>query len=318
VSPHLGAPVPLPLPTSLEGVAFVEVLRGAEAPDDVHPSLLVEVPHGADQQVHYDALRSRLQGELPSELDHFFHVNTDVGAWAYGRATAEAVLEANPTRAALLVRSLIPRTFIDCNRPATKEGSAEHGVTAGIPGYVEDPADLELLNSLHRSYVELAERAFDAVCGDGGFALVPHTYAPRTVGISSVGRDIVDRLHEVYAPDLVETWPLRAEVDLLTREQDATLLAPQGVEEKLLAAFSLAGFSPVANDTFFLHEATLGHGWSAAHPGRVTCLEIRRDLVVEEWLPFVEKSPCRERIARVAGVLAPAFDDLLATAPSAR
>lgn len=305
------------LPSSREGVAFVEVLRGAEAAPGEHPSLLVEVPHGADEQVHYDALRSRLQGELPADLDHFFHVNTDVGAWAYGRATAEAVLRAHPTRAALLVRSLIPRTFIDCNRPATKEGAAEHGVTAGIPGYIDDPRDLELLNRLHRSYVELAEQAFQAVCGAGGFALVPHTYAPRTVGISSVGADIVERLHEVYAPEQVETWPLRAEVDLLTREQDGTLLAPAGVEEKLLSAFSGAGFSPVANDTFFLHEATLGHGWSAAHPGRVTCLEIRRDLVVEDWLPFVEKKPCRERIARVAGVLAPALSDLLAATPSA-
>ncbi len=310
--------MPLSLPTSLEGVAFVEILRGASAASDAHPSLLVEVPHGADEQVHYDALRSQLQGDLPSELDHFFHVNTDVGAWAYGRATAEAVLRAHPTRSALLVRSLIPRTFIDCNRPATKEGAAEHGVTAGIPGYVEDPRDLELLNSLHRSYVELAARAFQAVCGAGGFALVPHTYAPRTVGISSVGRDIVDQLHAVYAPDKVETWPLRAEVDLLTRKEDKTLLAPEGVEEKLLKAFSQAGFSPVANDTFFLHEATLGHGWSAAHPGHVTCLEIRRDLVVEDWLPFVEKKPCRERIERVAGVLAPALSDLLRATPSAR
>lgn len=305
------------LPTSLEGVAFVEILRGAEATPLTHPTLLVEVPHGADEQSHYDQLRARLQGDLPASLEHFFHVNTDIGAWAYGRATAQAVLAALPDRSALLVRSLIPRTFIDCNRPATSASGdlLKGGVTAGIPAYVEDEGDLALLTKLHADYVNLAEVAFSAVCGEGGLALVPHTYAPLTVGISSIGRDIIEQLHDVYAPERLSEWPLRAEVDLLTREEDGTLLAPPGVEERLLKAFSEAGLSAVANETFFLHPATLGHGWSAAHPGQVTCLEIRRDLVVEEWLPFVEKKPCRERIERVSGVLAPALIDLLTQTP---
>ncbi|MBL4848559.1 MAG: hypothetical protein JKY65_23810 [Planctomycetes bacterium] len=305
--------MPVSLPTSIEGVAHVEVLHGADAKPGTAPTLLVEVPHGADEQRHYDALAARLRGDLPVDLDHFFQVNTDVGAWAYGRATAEAVLEAEPGRSALLVRSLIPRTFIDCNRPAAFAGEdlTKGGVTAGTPPYVEDEQDLSLLRELHASYVELARAAFVAVCGAGGFALVPHTYAPRTVGISSVGRDIVEQLHAVYAPDRHEEWPLRAEVDLLTREQDGTLLAPPGIEEALLEAFARAGFSPVANDTFYLHPATLGHGWSAAHPGRVTCLEIRRDLVVERWRPFEEKRLCPKRIASVVGVLAPALVRLL-------
>lgn len=300
------------LPSSIDGVAAVEVIRGADATPDVAPSLLVEVPHGADEQSHYDALRARLRGPFPDGLEVFFQVNTDVGAYAYGRAAAEALLQAEPQRAALLVRSLIPRTFIDCNRAATKTGDPVAAVTAGIPAYVEDPADLALLHELHAQYYAVAEASYRAVCGAGGLALVPHTYAPLSVGISSVGHDIVTQLREVYRPERLSEWPLRAEVELLTRDGDGQLFAPAGVEERLCEAFAAEGLQAAKNETFFLHPATLGHGWSAAYPGQTICLEVRRDLLVREWLPFVPKELCSERVAAVARALAPTIQSVLA------
>lgn len=297
---------------SIPDVAFVEVLRGAEAPADAAPDLLVEVPHGADRREHYDRLRGRLQGDLPADLHAFFHINTDVGAWAYGRATAEAVLAAQPDRSALLIRSLIPRTFIDCNRPADFAGDADlaqGGVTAGVPSYVRDERDLTLLQGLHRAYVGLVEQAFHQVCGAGGQALVPHTYGPRTLGIEGVDDRIVESLRWACDPERVETWPLRTEVDLLTRDGDGKLLAPAGVEEQLLERFAAAGFAPALNDTYFLHPATLGHGWSARYPGQVVCLEVRRDLLVPAWTPFEEMVADPARARRVAEILAPALAD---------
>lgn len=300
--------MPIPLPTSRAGVATVEVLRGAEATEGAPPDLLVEVPHGADRRDDYDALRAQLKGALPLDLHAFFHVNTDEGAWAYGRATAECVLAAAPQRSALLVRSLIPRTFADCNRPADYTGDlAGGGLTAGLPAYVSDEEDRALLLGLHREYVRIAEAAYAAVCGEGGLALVPHTYSPRTVDIASVGDDIVDLLRQAYAPERVNGWPLRAEVDLLTRDGEGTLLCPEGLEEALLAAFAEAGFAAKRNDTYYLHPAALGHRWSVTYPGRVFSLEVRRDLVVEEWRPFEEGRPCPRRVQRVAEVLARAL-----------
>ncbi len=297
------------LPSSIEGVVTVELLRGAEAPPAAVPDLLVEVPHGADLRAHYDALRARLLGELPADLHCFFHINTDVGAWAYGRATAEAILAADPRRSALLLRCLIPRTFVDCNRRAEHEGSdlAQGGLTAGIPSYVTDPRDRPLLLELHAAYVGAAQAAFAAVCGRGGLALLPHTYGPRTLGIERVDATIVEQLRWACEPEREATWPLRAEVDLLTREGDGTVLAPPGLEEELQAAFAAAGFAAKANDTYHLHPASLGHAWSAAHPGQVVSLEVRRDLLVPEWRPFEEMLPEPERVARVAAVLAPAL-----------
>ena len=76
---------------SLAGVAHVEVVHGAEAAPEAEPMLLLEVPHGADREVDYDLLRQQLVGTFPSDLKHFFFVNTDVGAWALARAIAHPV-----------------------------------------------------------------------------------------------------------------------------------------------------------------------------------------------------------------------------------
>ena len=296
---------------SIPGVAHVELLSGAEASEDRRPDLLVEVPHGADRRAHYDALRRRLKGELPPALEAFFHFNTDVGAWAYGRAAAVSVLEAEPTRRAVVIRSLIPRTFIDCNRPSDFAGDETVRLTAGLHEYVRHPDDRRLLGELHKDYVGLAERAYEAVCGHGGLALVPHTYGPRTLDIARIGDDIVEELRHALAPERADTWPLRPEIDLLTRDPDGRLLAPEGAEEALLDAFRQAGMNPEANVTYCLQPPTLAHSFSVRYPGRLLCLEVRRDLLVESWRPFEEMIAEPERTAGIAATLAPVLTGLL-------
>jgi hypothetical protein len=301
--------MPIALPASIADVVDVELLRGSHANPEAAPDLLVEVPHGADQRSHYDRLRERLRGELPADLHLFFHVNTDVGAWAYGRATAEALLAADPSRSVLLIRSLIPRTFIDCNRRADYSGGRldQGALTPGIPSYVYDQGDRELLLELHGRYVDVARRAFEIVCGAGGLALVPHTYGPRSLGIEAVDERIVESLRWACAPDRHDSWPLRREIDLLTRDADGREWAPAGLEAELLAHFGEAGFEVVANDTYHLHPSTLGYEWSTTYPGRVLSLEVRRDLLVEAWLPFEEMRPVASKCERVAQVLARAL-----------
>ena len=301
--------MPIALPASVEDVVDVELLRGPHADPEAAPDLLVEVPHGADQRQHYDRLRERLRGDLPDDLHVFFHVNTDVGAWAYGRATAEALIAADPLRSVLLVRSLIPRTFVDCNRVASYSGGRldQGALTPGIPSYVRDETDRALLLELHERYVDVARRAFELVCGAGGLALVPHTYGPRSLGIEAIDEQIVDSLRWACAPERHDSWPLRCEVDLLTRDGDRREFSPPGIEAELLAAFAEAGFEAKANDTYFLHPSTLGHEWSTSYPGKVLSLEVRRDLLVEAWLPFEEMPAVADKCDRVARVLAPAL-----------
>lgn len=296
---------------SVPDVVQVEWLRGSDASRDAPPDLLVEVPHGADRRAHYDRLRSRMRGVLPEDLHCFFHVNTDVGAWQFGQSVAGLVVAARPKSSVLLLRSLIPRTFIDCNRPVdvenaeTDAGGDSGKLTPGVPPYVRDAGDLAMLLGLHGRYVDTVRRAFEQTCGRGGIALVPHTYGPRTLGIDGIDEQIVRRLREALAPERVESWPLRAEVDLLTRVGDGPELSPPGIEAELLSAYGDAGFEARANDTYDLHPGSLAHDWSLAYPGQILCVELRRDILVEEWRPFEEMQVDPAKVESAARVLAP-------------
>jgi hypothetical protein len=283
---------------SIPHVLHVEQLRGADA-GDATPELLVEVPHGADEAVHYEELRGRMVGELPAGLADFFFINTDVGAWAIGRAVAAAYVAARPAASVLLLRCLVPRTFVDCNRPASREGGQ---LTPGIPPYLTHEQDLALLHQRHATYVHAAAQAYELVCGGGGRCVLPHTYGPHSMEIS-VGPDIVQQLRWAQEPEQLARWQVRPEVALLTRDPDGTLWAPAWAED-LVPAFAEAGFEAKLNTPYDLHPASLGHRWSTAYPGRVFAFEVRRDLLVPRWTPFAEMRTLAEPVGRVAAVVA--------------
>ncbi|HKE15948.1 MAG TPA: hypothetical protein VKB80_13820 [Kofleriaceae bacterium] len=295
------------LPSSVPGVADVEVVRGPEAGTRA-PALLVEVPHGAER-ADYDALRAALAGRLPADLHEFFSVNTDVGAWPLGRRVAEAIVAADPRRSAIAIRCRIPRTFIDCNRieGATEGDLRAGGMTASVPAYVKDDGDRARLLSLHRRYVALVEEAHAAL-DPGGFLLLPHTYGPRTLGIDAVGDDIVAELRRAHEPERVETWPLRPEVDLITRSQDGAITAALDVAEEVAAGFGALGVAVAENATYHLHPSTLAHRWAARFPGRVFCLEVRRDLLVRSWTWNGENQVVAGAIERFAAPIAASID----------
>lgn len=298
---------------SVDGVAFVERLNGPKADPSAPPSLLVEVPHGADRRAHYDALRARLVGDLPADLHVFFHVNTDVGAWDYGRRVAERVIAARPDRSALLIRCLIPRTFVDANRlEDAAEGLANGGLTAGVAPYVRHPDDIALLLDLHRTYVTMVSRAYELVCEAGGFALSPHTYGPRTMGIAKIDDSIVQALYAAHEPEAWESWPLRAEVDLITRAGDGTRYSPTGMADRLLDGYRALGLHAIEGGAYTLHPSTQTWKWSIRYPEQVLCLEVRRDLLVERYTPFDEMRVVPEAADRVAGPLAAEIDAWLA------
>lgn len=293
---------------SLEGIAHVERYDGADADPSAPPDLLIEVPHGADRRAHYDALRSRLVGDLPSDLHVFFHVNTDVGAWDVGRRVAARVIEERPRRSALLIRCLIPRTFIDANRlEDAAEELGKGGLTAGIAPYVRHPADRALLLELHRAYVRLVERAYALVCERGGFAFSPHTYGPRTIGITAIDDQIVEALRRAHEPDQWERWPLRPEVDLITCTAEGARYAPESVCAQIAAGYREIGVQCVECGTYTLHPSTQGMRWAVRWPDRFLSLEIRRDLLVEAYTPFEEMQVRQDAVARLAEPIARAL-----------
>lgn len=298
------------LPGSLDGVLEVQQVRGARARPDAPADLLLEIPHGATRAHHFAALRQQLKGPFPDELIDFFFVNTDVGAPEAARALAAHVVAKDPARAVTLLVCQIPRTFIDCNRvidEASRPGtSTATGMTPGVVRYVSDEGDLSLLFSRYRAYRDCITAHFEDVCGRGGTALMFHTYAPRSVDVP-VDEKIVERLREAYRPEVEPTWPLRPEVDLITRTPEGQVLADAalvaGVQRSLLAA----GLSVTDSQAYPLHPASLAHTFASRWPTQTLCLEVRRDLVVQRFTPFAEMEADAAKCARIGGLLGDAL-----------
>jgi hypothetical protein len=292
---------------SVEGVVDVSQARGAAAAPIAPPEVLLEVPHGATRAADFDGLAARLRGPFPEDLRDFFFVNTDVGSPEVAARAASLYVAARPRASVLVIRSRIPRTFVDCNRVLGRDArpttSAAGGVTPGLPAYVTDPGDVRLLLARHAEYVAVAEAAYGGVCGRGGRAVMVHTYAPRDVDVP-VDERIVARLREAYAPSRVDAWPLRAEVDLIADDPDGSRLASPALVEAARAAFSGAGYGVVVNGAYRLHPSTLGHRFASSYPDRVLCLEVRRDLLVPAFTPFAEMIPDATKVERAAAALA--------------
>jgi predicted N-formylglutamate amidohydrolase len=264
---------------SIPGV--VEVTRVGDGP----AQLLLEVPHGATLRTHFDQLRAQLKGPFPDDLVDFFFVNTDVGAPEVALACAKSF------GSAVVLRCSIPRTFIDTNRviDATTKPSASTatGMTPGVVRYVTDGDDLALLFARYSAYRACVERALTEVCGAGGTALMVHSYAPRSVDVP-VDEKIVERLRAAYAPDVEPTWPLRPDVDLITRTPDGELFADEALIAAAKDELSRRGLRVAENETYPLHPSSLAHVFAQTWPKQTLCLELRRDLLVDRFTPFQE------------------------------
>ena len=295
-----------PRPASIPDVADVCTIRSSDAAPDAPATLLLEVPHGATRAAHFDALRAALAGDYPDDLRDFFFVNTDVGAPEVALRLAERVAAAPGGHVVTVIRCRVPRTFIDCNRviDAPRAGtSAAGGVTPGIVEYVREAGDLALLHGRYAAYRTLVETAMDDVCGRGGRALMVHSYAPRAVAVD-VDRDIVARLHAAYAPDVVGTWPLRPEVDFITKTPDGEVLADPALLAAARREIEGCGLGTADNGAYSLVPGSMAALHARRWPGRTLCLEIRRDLLVPEFTPFAEMVPEPGQVARVADALA--------------
>ncbi|HEB54326.1 MAG TPA: hypothetical protein ENI87_13825, partial [bacterium] len=141
---------------SIDDVCVVTTVCGAAADTTANPDLLLEVPHAATRARHFDRLRGQLQGDYDEGLRDFFFVNTDVGAPELAHAVAAGFVAADPRRTAVVVTSEIPRTFVDCNRSIDRDAvataSKAGGMTPGLPPWVVDEGDRELLLDRYFAY----------------------------------------------------------------------------------------------------------------------------------------------------------------------
>lgn len=308
--PRPAPPTPiLSHPEVVDVYAFDGPGTAADAPFD----LLIEVAHGATETADFEALAARLEGPLPADLVDFFEVNTDKGAFELACAVAghhAAVVDAQGRgRRVQVIRARIPRTFVDCNRNLAADAAAfkAGGVPPGLMPWVVSAADLQLLTARHAAYVSVVEAAISALPVHAQLVLM-HTYAPRSLGVS-VDLSIVPQLHAAYAPGTLETWPLRAEIDVIGRDAAGVLQVSAPVLAALQAHGAEAGIAVADSATYHLHPSTMGWHYAQALPERCICVEVRRDLLSPEgvFVPFSAWTPDPARVAALAEPIAQAL-----------
>lgn len=280
------------------------------------PAVVIEVPHGATRLAELDALRERLRGPLPPDLADYFLVNTDAGAPELARAAAEGLAAAG--LACLVLRCRLPRTLIDCNRElgVGDLAGAETDLTPVLHSYIEDPEDRCLLIDLYRRYRALADRAHGRVFRRGGLAVALHTYAPRAVEATCLDAGVAAALRAAYRPEVYPGWPLRPEVDLITRTPEGEVLADADLAAALARGYRDLGLEVVENGAYSLLAGTVAATRSHRWPGRVLCIEVRRDLLADPWVPFTEVAASTEAARRLAAPLAAALAGSLEQRPS--
>jgi hypothetical protein len=138
----------------------------------------------------------------------------------------------------------------------------------------------------------------------GGTALLLHTYGPRTVDVD-VDLDIGARMREAYARP--EQWPLRPEIDVIARTTEGELLADARTVDAIREAGKSLGLEVAVSATYPIHPTS--HAWrhSRAWPGRVVCVEVRRDIVANPFEPFEEMRIDPAAVARIARAFADAL-----------
>ncbi len=305
-----------PLVPSLADVVDVHWSRGDAAPPNAAPSLLVEVAHGATAPADFERMAGLLDGPLPADLIDFFYVNTDRGAFEVAQAIARRFVAAAPASAALVVRSRVPRTFVDCNRflAASDAQFREGGVPPGVMPWVRSARDQAFVRALHAAYVATVSAAMATLRADG-LMLSMHTYAPREVGVT-VAEDIVAQLHGAYEPDVLEGWPLRPAFDVISHDLDGAAHAPAGFVEALRARCTDLALACADSATYRLHPSTMGWHYAQHLPGRWACVEVRRDLLYRDgrFAAFADDPVDLDRADVLA---APIADALLGVASAA-
>jgi N-formylglutamate amidohydrolase len=292
---------------SVSGIFDALAVRGAAAPDDAAPDLLIEVPHGATATDDFTRLAAQLTSPLPDALVDFFHVNTDAGAPELAVAVAEHLVALAPARTVAIVRCRIPRTFIDCNRriDAAPEDFKAGKVTPGLMPWITSPEDRALLRGAYDAYVAAVATATQRLAADGAILLL-HSYAPRTVDVE-VDRDIVASLRRAYEPEVEPTWPLRPELDVISRDTAGVDHAPPAVVAALRDGLAALGLAVADSATYPLHPSTLAWDHVMARPGRALCLEVRRDLLADPFVPFAQMAIGAAKLARLAPPIAAAL-----------
>src|SRR5207244_2122176 len=143
--------------------------------------------------------------------------------------------------------------------------------------------------------VGVNDEAWRCCCGSGGLRLMAHAYAQRALDVE-VNDDIVKRLRRAYQSE--SSWPLRPQFDLIARDPSGNILSEPMVR-RMSAELTAAGYETAISGTYPLHPSTLAFHRAQRYQPRAVCLEIRRDLLLDQFVPFVELQVSPSKVSQV-------------------
>ena len=76
---------------------------------------------------------------------------------------------------------------------------------------------------------------------------------------------------------------------------------------RMAAELTAAGYETAISGTYPLHPSTLAFHRAQRYQPRAVCLEVRRDLLVDQFVPFVELQVSTSKVSRVVSPLARAL-----------
>ena len=271
-----------------------------------NPSVFIELPHGATKTEHYHTFAQRMP-EIDTSMIQFFYTNTDIGTPELAKEVMSLLEETD----VCILQSYIPRTFVDCNRNLERNLSDYKAakVTPGLPSYVPEHHH-QWLKDIHKRYTRKAEELYKKVCGNNGVAIMLHSYAPKSVGIHTVDKDIVEKLRWAYEPEQYTQWPERPEIDIICTTLEGVNIAHPILYKELRALLGTQ-YTIGSSQTYPMHHATMAYAHAQKYFEQTLCLEIRRDLLVEKFRPCVELPIQPQRIHHFAQKIAKAIQQTL-------
>ena len=76
------------------------------------------------------------------------------------------------------------------------------------------------------------------------------------------------------------------------------------LRQNMTTHLEAAGLCVAQGDSYQLHPATTAYGWSEKYRSKTVCIEVRRDLLMQQFEPFAEMEVDVEQLASIATAMA--------------
>jgi len=223
-----------------------------------------------------------------------------IGAGLAGLAAAASLVEAGYDMVVLEARDRIGgRVWTDhsLGLPLDMGASWIHGIKKNLITQLAADAKAPLSNNFDYDNAEV----YDA---SGAPQSIPEaTYARFNEVFEDYFYSYLKRNPKASVQTLFDDAWDKGDFDFLTRQQ-LDFLTNTDVEHE----FAADGVQVVRNGTYSLHPSTMAFEFAQQYRHKTLCFEVRRDLLLDAFVPFVELHPTT---AAVAGLAAPLIRALM-------